>query len=131
MDRKTLEQYPDVVADIADKKLEIKLLRGQSVEMDTVRGSMPDFPYSSHPIAISGVVDSEELRKKQLELAELKALKKEMDDFYKSLPNHRLKKIVRLKWEGKQFKDIAALIGEPETDSSVKNKYYRIFSKKF
>ena len=131
MDRKTLEQYPDVVADIADTEAEIKLLTGQAIEIDTVRGSMPDFPYVSHPITIAGVTDSAELRQKQQELAELKRLKREIEDFYKHLPNQRLKRIVRLKWEGLQFKDIAARIGGAETESSVKNKYHRIFSKKF
>ena len=129
MDRKTLEQYPDVAADIADKEMEIKLLRGQSIEIDTVRGSMPDFPYLSHPIAISGVVDSEELRQKQCELAELKALKREMDAFIAGLPNRRVRRIVELKAiKRRRWQYIADQL--VTTESSVKHAYARAFKGK-
>lgn len=124
MDRRTLEQYPDVVADIADLETEIRLLTGQSIKIDTVRGSLPDFPYISHPITITGLTDSDELRQKQQELAALKRLKQDMDDFIAGLPNRRIRRIVelkairRMKWSG-----ISERMGMSE--ESVKKAYYR------
>ena len=126
MDRKTLEQYPDVVADIADTEAEIKLLTGQAIEIDTVRGSMPDFPYVSHPITIAGVTDSAELRQKQQELAELKRLKREMDDFISHLPNRRIRRIVTLKAvKRERWQYIADRLGA--TEYSVQHAYYNVF----
>ena len=126
MDRKTLEQYPDVVADIADTEAEIKLLTGRSIEIDTVRGSMPDFPYVSHPITIAGVTDSAELRQKQQELAELKRLKREMDDFISHLPNRRIRRIVILKAvKRKRWQYIADRL--ETTEYSVQHAYYNVF----
>lgn len=129
MDRKTLEQYPDVVADIADTEAEIKLLTGRSIEIDTVRGSMPDFPYVSHPITIAGVTDSAELRQKQQELAELKRLKREMDDFISHLPNRRIRRIVTLKAvKRERWQYIADKLETSEY--SVKHAYARVFKVK-
>ena len=129
MDRKTLEQYPDVVADIADTEAEIKLLTGRSIEIDTVRGSMPDFPYVSHPITIAGVTDSAELQQKQQELAELKRLKREMDDFISHLPNRRIRRIVRMRVaRGMKWGEIASEIGTSEY--SVRHAYARVFKSK-
>lgn len=126
MDRKTLEQYPDVVADIADTEAEIKLLTGRSIEIDTVRGSMPDFPYVSHLITIAGVTDSAELRQKQQELAELKRLKREMDDFISHLPNRRIRRIVILKAVKRvRWRAISDVVGM--TENAVKQAYHRAF----
>lgn len=126
MDRKTLEQYPDVVADIADLETEIRLLTGQSIKIDTVRGSLPDFPYISHPITITGLTDSDELRQKQQELAALKRLKQDMDDFIAGLPNRRTRRIVILKAvKRERWQYIADRLGT--TEYSVQHVYYNAF----
>ena len=97
MDRETLEEYPYIVADINDLEAEIRRLQSESFAFDTVRGSTPDYPYTSHPISIYGAQDSQELKALQYRLANQIAKKREVEKFVDSLPNEKIRRVVRYK----------------------------------
>ena len=134
MDRKTLEQYPYIVAEIQNLKDEANIIRGGSMLTDVVTGSSPEHPYIQHSISITGVKDSTELREVQMRLAKLQDLKNQIEDFMNHLPNLKIRKIVELKaFKGMKWEEIADEItrisGRDISSGSVKNDYHRLWKK--
>ena len=81
MTKDLLEQYPDICAEIEEKKSE--------KQMDVVMGSEASPPYGLHTMAVVGVSSE-----KEKEILELLKIKTEIESFIKSLSVSSQRRIV-------------------------------------
>ena len=118
MTRELLEDYPHICAEIQDLEREMR-----EPVSDSVSGSGLHFPYTQHTVSIRGVPP---------DLAALKAKKEaekaEIEQFIQSLPNSKLRRIVKYRViHGMNWEQVAAKMGHRVSVNSVKHDYYRIF----
>jgi len=120
MTRKRLEDYPHICAELED--VERKL---HEPIIDTVSGSGSEFPYTQHTVTIQGV-DPDLLAQRNKLLAQ----KEEIENFIRSLPNSKLRRIVDYRViQGMSWEEVAAKIGHWVSVYSVKRDYYKLFKK--
>ena len=121
MTKELLEQYPDICKEIED------LERAASTPVsDVVSGSSADYPYTQHPVTIRGL-PPEQYRAR---IEELKRQKTEIEQFVFTLPNSKLRRIVKLRaFDGNSWKDVASKMGHRYSEGKVKRDYYDIFLK--
>lgn len=119
MTKELLEQYPDICKEIED------LERAASTTVsDVVSGSSDEYPFTKHSVTIRGLPPEQH----RARIEELKRQKTEIEQFVFTLPNSKLRRIVRLRaFEGKSWKSVAAKMGHQYTENIVKKKYASIF----
>lgn len=103
MTLKQLEQYNDMrrEAKLWERELQALQRKAGGAVKDTVRGSSADYPYTEHPVTISGVQTKPNQRilrrKRRLEARKtaLETQLEEIDEFIDSLQDSQLRQIVQ------------------------------------
>lgn len=125
MDKNRLEN-------LAVLKKEIQLLEEElqriPVVSDSVRGSMPEFPYVEVVVPISGIDDSDSasIRKKiEEKTRKLKRELLEVEDWLDTIPDSEARTILRAYYrQGMSQEQIAATLGYNRSSISKKIKNY-------
>ena len=126
MDRETLKNYRDLLTEIKRLNYRIEKLKRETVEIDSVRGSNPNFPYQEVMFNIEGIVDnSVSVRRLQARLKKRQDLcleeREKIEDFINHLPSSRLRLIFDLRYiEGKSWLSISKALGAYEESYSRK-----------
>lgn len=130
MDKKVLESYPQIVAEIQELQENLQLVRRGTAVTDTVSGSMRVFPYLKCAITVSGSCGQmgekdplEELRRRLERLLQAKA---RIERFVNSLPSFRDRRIVRLKaLQGLCWNEVARMAGGELSPEAARSIYRR------
>lgn len=136
MDKKILEQYIDACELIEETKAEIRKLKKQRkrIEQDVVKGSSPEFPYTSQSFHVEGIAYSvikdpralevhENLLQKQIEDAA--KIKLQVEEWMLTIPQ-RMQRIIKYKiFEEETWGQVAARMGRKATADSVKMEFRR------
>lgn len=133
-----LEQYADICSEIKTWETELNALYrkyGGKVT-DTVRGSSEEYPYTEHPITISGVQTQPNkrirLREERLKWRRTEAEEKreQIEDFIDMLQDSQLKLIIHYRYiRGYSWVKTAHCMGGKNSADAIKKKVYRYFSK--
>lgn len=112
MTRDRLERLNIIKAEIRAIK---KDLADASVVSDTVKGSLPEHPWTSHPIKIEGMGFSTQTRLAKRLNQKLQELQEELlylEEFLDTVPDDKMRTILRLKFRnGLTDRQIGAEIG--------------------
>ena len=135
MTLKQLEQYEAMMKEKKLWEAELNALYkkyGGSVK-DTVRGSFAEYPYTEHPVTITGVQTKpcKRIRQKEERLkrrrAEVSEQLEQIEDFIDGLEDSQLRQIIHYHYiKGYSWVKTAYLMGTKE--SSVRSKVTRYFS---
>ncbi|MEY8311745.1 hypothetical protein AALA61_07065 [Oscillospiraceae bacterium 42-9] len=71
-----------------------KLERMEAVCVDAVEGSSPEFPYTKHTVSVRGVPELG--RNQEVELAQLRAQRREIEAWVAALPTEKERTLVEL-----------------------------------
>ena len=136
VDKNILDDYIDACALIRETEKDIREIkkRRKTIEIDSVKGSMNDFPYAPQNFKIQGVAYSVLQEPGVLEhqeriLEERKAnaekLKTEVDAWMNTIPM-RMQRIIRMKFfEKRTWEKVAMKMGRKATPESVKKEFQR------
>lgn len=128
-----LEQYADICSEIKTWETELNALYrkyGGKVT-DTVRGSSDEYPYTEHPITISGVqtqpnkrirLREERLKRRRTEAEEKR---EQIEDFIDMLQDSQLKQIIHYHYiKGYSWVKTAGMVNNKESAVRMKVKRY-------
>lgn len=139
MDKGILEQYIDACELVKETEEQIRQLKKnrKTVVVDTVKGSMHDFPYApksfrQEGIAYATVVDPGQLDREELLLEERKAsaaqIKVQVEAWLQTIPL-RMQRIIRYRiFEELSWRQVAMKMGRRATEDSVRMEYQRFFN---
>lgn len=128
-----LEQYPDICREVRTWQNELDALYKKygGIVKDTVRGSSKDYPYTSHPMTITGVqtqpskrikIREERLKRRR---AEAQAQKEEIEKFIDGLQDSQLRQIIHYHYiKGYSWVKTAGLVNNKESAVRMKVKRY-------
>lgn len=101
MTRDQLEKYHDIVVSIAVKKT--------TVVTDSVKGSSPDYPYTSHSVTIHGIQKDDKTRR---EIKRLEQKKAALDAYIDGIEDERAKMLIDMLYRKNMcWNDIEAKTG--------------------
>ena len=138
MDKGILEQYIDACELVKETEEQIRRLKNnrKTVVVDTVKGSMHDFPYAPKSFKVTGiahdvVADPGQLDREELLLEERKAaaaqIKSQVDAWLNTIPV-RMQRIIRYRiFEELSWRQVAMKMGRRATEESVRKEYNRFF----
>ena len=138
MDKGILEQYIDACELVKETEEQIRRLKNnrKTVVVDTVKGSMHDFPYAPKNFKVTGiahdvVADPGQLDREERLLEERKAaaaqIKSQVEAWLNTIPV-RMQRIIRYRiFEELSWKQVAMKMGRRATEDSVKKEYQRFF----
>ena len=141
MDKGILEQYIDACELVKETEEQIRRLKNnrKTVVVDTVKGSMHDFPFApksfrQEGIAYATVADPGQLDREELLLEERKAaaeqIKSQVEAWLNTIPV-RMQRIIRYRnFEELTWRQVAMKMGRKATEASVKMEYQRFFDEK-
>jgi len=136
MNKSILDDYIDACALITETEREIRELKRKrkTIVVDSVKGSMEEFPYAAQSFRIQGIAHSVldepgELGRQERILEERKAnavkLKTHVDAWMNTVPM-RMQRIIRMKvFERKTWEKVAMKMGRRATAESVKKEFQR------
>ena len=139
MDKGILEQYIDACELVKETEEQIRRLKNnrKTVVVDTVKGSMHDFPFApksfrQEGIAYAAVADPGQLDREELLLEERKAtaaqIKSQVEAWLNTIPV-RMQRIIRYRmFEELSWKQVAVKMGRRATEDSVRMEYQRFFN---
>lgn len=130
-----LSDYIDAKALYEETVKEIAKLqrRKETVIQDSVKGSMPDFPYAAKNFHIAGILyspqDDDYLRNDEAILAERARIagetKRKVEMYMNRIPS-RMQRIIKYKiFEGLTWEEVAIKLGRQATGESVKKEFQR------
>lgn len=131
-----MEQYIDACELIKDTEKEIRRLEKQrkTIHTDSVKGSLPEFPYTPTTIKIQGVAYSVVAEPRRLEMekelleerkANALAIKLQVEEWLNTIPS-RMQRIIKYKiFEQLTWEETAARIGRKATGDNLKKEYQR------
>lgn len=136
MNKEIIQQYCDLKNEIADIKQRINRLKKQKdpVLKDSVKGSIKSFPYIQTNFKLEGVQQNSPRNNKikrytkMLEKFrdELLDLEISLEEYIESLPNIRIRNILRYKYiDGMSWIQVANKLGGNATEESVRKEYKR------
>ena len=140
LEKEILDQYIDACELVRETEEDIRRLkeRRQRIEQDSVKGSMPEFPYAAKNFHVEGVTYSEiqnpgqlEREEKLLEERRTQAAenKRRVEKWMQTIPI-RMQRIVRLRiFEQMTWEQVAIRMGRRATGESVKKEFQRFFEK--
>lgn len=100
MTREKLRRYQDILAEIEDLT---------KTTADTVKASLPDYPYTVHSVKIEAGEDFARPSTARLnKLAKLRTERREIEQWIDSLPRFKWRKIAWMYANGEQWKTITA-----------------------
>lgn len=134
LDKKILEQYIDACELIEETKAEIRKLKKQRkrIEQDVVKGSSPEFPYTSQSFHVEGIAYSvikdpralevhENLLQQQIEDAA--RIKLQVEEWMLTIPQ-RMQRIIKYKiFEEETWAQVAARIGRKATPDKIRMEF--------
>ena len=138
MDKGILEQYIDACELVKETEEQIRRLKNnrKTVVVDTVKGSMHDFPYApksfrQEGIAYATVADPGQLDREELLLEERKAaaaqIKSQVEAWLNTIPV-RMQRIIRYRdFEELTWRQVAMEMGRKATEEGVRKEYQRFF----
>ena len=138
MDKGILEQYIDACELVKETEEQIRRLKNnrKTVVVDTVKGSMHDFPFApksfrQEGIAYATVADPGRLDREELLLEERKAaaaqIKFQVEAWLQTIPL-RMQRIIRYRiFEELSWRQVAMKMGRQATEESVRKEYNRLF----
>ncbi len=128
MTKDDLEQYINLVKEKQD--LEKRISKGQVVS-DIVTGSSADYPYTQHPISISGAIHDAKLSKLYIQQRdELAGKCVEIEEWMLSVDDSLVRLAIRHKYEsGLTWRETAQRIGGYNTEDSVRKAVERYLQK--
>ena len=128
-----LEQYADICSEIKTWETELNALyrKYNGKVTDTVRGSSDEYPYTEHPITISGVqtqpnkrirLREERLKRRRTEAEEKR---EQIEDFIDMLQDSQLKQIIHYHYiKGYSWVKTAGMVNNKESAVRMKVKRY-------
>lgn len=136
MNKEILNQYIDACELIKEAQEDIRRLKQRgTVQNDSVKGSMTDFPYIEKTFHIQGIdIGNEQQIEKERELLQqrinqAKELKNEVETYLNTIPL-RMQRIIyfhifkQMSWE-----QVAKKIGRRSTGESVRKEFERFMQK--
>ena len=141
MDKDILKQYIDACEAVKEIEEQIRQLRKnrKTVVVDTVKGSMHDFPFAektfrTEGLSYSAVANPGQLDREELILEERKAaaaqIKSQVEAWLNTIPV-RMQRIIRYRnFEEQTWRQVAMKMGRRATEESVKKEYQRFFNEK-
>ena len=139
MDKQILKQYTDACELIEDTKEEIRKLRKRrsQIQNDSVKGSMPEFPYTLQTYHLEGlgyatVKDPDELDRMEDLLVEriknAERIKRQVETWLNTI-SPRMQRIIRYRvFEEMTWAQVAIRMGRKATEASVKMEFQRFMS---
>ena len=140
MDKGILEQYIDACELVKETEEQIRRLKNnrKTVVVDTVKGSMHDFPYAPKSFKVTGiahdvVADPGQLDREELSLEErlqnAKRLKCDVEAWLNTVPA-RMQRIVRYKFfEEMTWEQVARRLGRKATGEGVRKEFENFIGK--
>lgn len=127
-DKKALEEYLDIKAEIRDLARRIEKQNAEIVT-DTVVGSSPEYPYTEHSVSIRGVMNDDRLQARRRTLiGKLREREEEIEQFIEALPHSRERRIARYRvFDGLSWKEIAAKMGYKYSETNVRRIFDKIY----
>jgi len=141
LDKVVLEQYIDACKLIKETEEEIRKIkrRRETIVQGTVKGSLPDFPYTEKRFHVSGlsysVVSSQrelEEEEKILEKRKQNAamIKRQVEEWLNTIPV-RIQRIIQKRFfEQKSWNEVAMSMGRKATADGVIMEFERFMSEK-
>ena len=138
MDKDILKQYIDACEAVKETEEQIRQLQKnrKTVVVDTVKGSMHDFPFAPKSFKVTGiahdvVVDPGQLDREELLLEERKAaaaqIKSQVEAWLNTIPV-RMQRIIRYRiFEKMSWKQVAMKMGRHATENGLKKEFERFF----
>lgn len=136
MDKSILQQYIDACALVEETEMAIKRLEKlqEKIVVDSVRGSMPDFPYAAQTFKIEGLsyetIISQGKLDEQIEILKQRqeaaaCIKLQVEAWLNTIPL-RMQRIIRYAvFEGDTWEEVARKMGRKTTADSLKQEYSR------
>ena len=140
LEKEILDQYIDACELVRETEEDIRRLkeRRQRIEQDSVKGSMPEFPYAAKNFHVEGVTYSEiqnpgqlEMEEKLLEERRTQAAenKRRVEQWMQTIPI-RMQRIVRMKiFEQMTWEQVARKIGRKATGESLRKEFEKFMKK--
>ena len=140
MDKGILEQYIDACELVKETEEQIRRLKNnrKTVVVDTVKGSMHDFPFAPKSFKVTGiahdvVVDPGQLDREELILEErlqnAKRIKCDVEAWINTIPA-RMQRIIRYKFfEELTWEQVARRLGRKATGEGVRKEFENFMGK--
>lgn len=134
MDKRILEQYIDACELIKETEADIRRVKKQrkTIVQDSVKGSMPDFPYAAQTFKVQGMAyaavrDPGALEAYEQLLEERKAgaeeIRIQVEEWLNTIPQ-RMQRIIRFRFfEGLSWGETAAKIGRKATADGIRMEF--------
>lgn len=121
MIKELLEQYPDICAELADLELAARTPVG-----DVVSASGSGYPYTKHPVRISGIPPADPALSARMEA--LRRQKREAERFVSGLPLSRKRRLARCVMKhGRRWNVIRREMGGDKSADAIRMEFERIF----
>ena len=139
MDKSILQQYIDACALVEETEMAIKKLEKlqKRIVVDSVKGSMPDFPYAMKSFHLEGlsyefISSPQELDRQREILEERKEnaarIKQKVEAWLNTIPP-RMQRIIRYAvFDGDTWETVARKMGRRATADSVRMEYTRFMT---
>lgn len=134
-----LEQYRALVAEVEVLEMHQRKAasRKPDIVTDTVRGSSPYFPYTSHTISITGEDTRHNATLLRIEQARNVRIKKahkllaEIEEFIATLEDVKLRRIIEVHYiDGKTWRQTATIVyGSPQYEDAARKRVKRFLQK--
>lgn len=124
-----IEKYRAIKLELADLKRRIdEILTSAKIDGGVVRGSDAAFPFLKRPVKIEGTRALTENEKAVLELwhtakTESEELLKEIEEWLAGIDDPELRTIIRLKMDGRSWRQIAKRFNLAGDGSALRKKY--------
>ena len=140
MEKEILNQYIDACELVKETEEDIRRLkeRRQRVEQDSVKGSMPEFPFVAKNFHVEGLSYAEIRNPGQLDReeklleerkAQAEAAKRRVEQWMQTIPI-RMQRIVRMKiFEQMTWEQVARKIGRKATGESLRKEFEKLMKK--
>jgi hypothetical protein len=136
LDKGILEQYIDACELIKETETDIRQLkkRRKTIIQDSVKGSMPEFPYAPHSFHIEGIAysvvenqGSLDMLEKSLKerISKAEDIKGQVENWMNTIPQ-RMQRIIRYKiFNDMTWNQVAVRMGRKATAESVRKEFQR------
>ena len=140
LEKEILNQYIDACELVRETEEDIRRLkeRRHRIEQDSVKGSMPEFPYAAKNFHVEGLPYSELQNSGQLDRggklledrrAQAEAAKRKVEEWMQTIPL-RMQRIIRMKiFEQMTWEQVARRIGRKATGESLRKEFEKFMKK--
>lgn len=137
MEKEILNQYIDACELVKETEEDIRRLKERRrIEQDSVKGSMPEFPYVAKNFHVEGLSYAEIRNPRQLDREEklleerkvrAEEAKRRVEQWMQTIPI-RMQRIVRMKiFEQMTWEQVATRMGRKATGEGVRKEFQRFF----